>query len=595
MKKMNNKKSIKLLYLFILFFILINNSCEESLDIDPLNILTSERVFQSPDAIESYMASLYNAIPLDGFNQRMINSTDLAMSYLGNAKVEGTSDGTWFSYWGYSSIRNVNDFLVKLPDANLSESQKKILRGESLFLRAFYYFGMVKRYGGVPIVKEVQQFTGDNLSDLQIPRNTEKESWDFIATDLDEAISLLPVTNVNGRVTRYAALALKSRAMLYAASRAKYGSVMLDGLVGIPSGESESYWQKAYDAAKVIIESGHYSLYNKNSDKAINFAELFIEEENSEVIFRKYYIYPNKTHHYNWAILPYAIRAPGGDGSQVGPTLEIVEEFEYKNGSPGELKIENSDGSPIFYENATDLFKDKDPRCVGSIIVPYSTFRGKEIGIRSGIYDGDEKIEGGLLNALYNPDTKEIDENGTVPVHGNCGLVTTLLESTQTGFYLRKYLDYNLEQSRAGSSDNDYIIFRYGEILLNYAEAAVELNKISDAKWAVNEIRNRAGIKLLDDAEVTIEKVRHERLVELAFEWHRWWDLRRWRIAHEVLNNSVFTQLRPYWDIQEQAYRFEKKAMTERVPKTFDSKVYYGKIGDEIIERNPKFVQNPGY
>jgi hypothetical protein len=591
----------KLVYFFIVLSLLIfNNSCDDSrLDILPLNILTSDQIFQSEAGIEAYMAALYDQLPVEdfrfrGWGQDLANYTDESVT---NSSVErvGIPNGTQLSWWGYANIRNVNDLIEKLPTANLSDSEKRSLLGEAMFIRAFYYFGLVKRYGGVPIIKEVQNYTGNNIAELQVPRNTEEEVWNFIAADLDEAASVLPETNVSGRATKYVALALKSRAMLYAASVAKYGAVMLNGLVGIPSSEANKYWQASYDAAESVINSGHHSLYRKNPDKELNFKELFLDTDNPEAIFSVYYKYPDKTHRYDQANLPFGIRAPTGYSSGIGPYLELVEQFEYVDGTPGTLKLKNPDGSPIYYSNPTDLFLNKDPRCLATVIVPFAKYRGTVIDVQAGIYDQGVKWEAGDETSLYNLTTHQPDNtNGTLRIVGVNGFGSGSTEKTQTGFYIRKYLNYNMEQSRAAYSDQAWIVLRYAEVILNYAEAAVELNKISDAKWATNEIRDRAGIKPLDDAEVTIERVRHERLVELAFENHRWWDYRRWRISDKVINNARFTALKPYYDVQADAYRFET-ALAGRWPKTFEAKAYYERIDPGEIAKNPNLMQNPNY
>lgn len=591
----------KFIYFFIAFSLLIfGNSCnDDRLDILPIDILTDDQVFQSEAGVEAYMAALYDKLPVEdfrfrGWGQDLANYTDESLT---NSAIErvGIPNGTQLPWWGYDNIRNVNDLIGKLPAANLSESKKNTLLGEAKFIRSFYYFGLVKRYGGVPIIKEVQNYTGDNIAELQVPRNTEKEVWDFIATELDEAVSALPETNVSGRATKSVALALKSRAMLYAASVAKYGSVMLDGLVGIPSSEANKYWQASYDAAKLLINSGQHSLYAKNPNKELNFKELFLDTDNPEAIFSVYYKYPDKTHRYDQANLPFGVRAPTGYSSGIGPYLELVEQFEYVDGTSGTLKLKNPDGSPIFYENPTDLFLNKDPRLLATVIVPFAEYRGTVIDVQAGIYDQGVKWEAGDETSLYNPATHEPDNtNGTLRIVGVNGFGSGSVEKTQTGFYIRKYLDYTMEQPRAAYSDQAWIVFRYAEVLLNYAEAAVELNKIPDAKWAVNEIRDRAGIKLLNDAEVTIERVRHERLVELAFENHRWWDYRRWRISDKVLNNARFTALKPYYDIQADAYRFET-AVAGMWPKTFDAKAYYERIDPGEIAKNPNLIQNPNY
>ena len=272
----------------------------------------------------------------------------------------------------------------------------------------------------------------------------------------------------------------------------------------------------------------------------------------------------------------------------------MTEQFEYTDGTAGKLKLTKSDGSPIFYTNPTDLFKDKDPRFLGTVIVPYATYRGSVIDVRAGIYDLGVKWEAGDYKSLYNPATHMPDNiNGTIHISGLNGLGGQ--ETSQTGFYIRKYLDYNLDKGLAATrSTQRWMVFRYGEILLNYAEAAAELNKTADAKWATNLIRDRAGIKQLNDAEVTIDKVRHERLVELAFENHRWWDYGRWQISDKVMNNTMFHALKPYYDLQANAYRFETGNAGNWV-KTFDVKVYYERIDPLEISKNPALIQNPGY
>lgn len=593
---MNNKI---VCFILALALLIINNSCEKQLDISPLNILTSDEVFQSSSGVKAYMASLYGQLPVEDFNfassgSFLANQTDESISSYAEERTS-IPDGNWYQWWGYNAIRNVNDLIVKLPSAKLSDAEKNSIKGEALFIRAFYYFGLAKRYGGVPIVKDVQNYTGDNLDELQVSRNTEKEVWDFIGTDLDLAISLLPETNISGRATKYAALSLKSRTMLHAASIAKYGSVGLNGIVGIPLAEANKYWQSAYDAAELIITSGKYSLYAKNPNKEINFEQLFLDTDNPEAIFSVNYQYPYKGHSYDAQNLPFGIRGPGGGGSQMGPTVEMVEQFEYIDGTLGTLKLTNSDGSPIFYENPTDLFANKDPRCLATAIVPFSKFANDVIDVQAGLYDQGLKIEAGDFSALYNPVTHQPDNvNGTLHIVGLSGLGGT--EKSQTGFYVRKYMNYNMSHLAAmgGASDQSWIVFRFAEVLLNYAEAAIELNKLSDAKLAVNKIRERAGIKLLDDDEVTLNRVRHERLVELAFENLRWWDYGRWRIADKVLNNTRFTALKPYYDIQANAYRFETEKVG-RWPKTFDPKVYYNRIDPAEIARNPNLIQNSGY
>jgi hypothetical protein len=587
----------KLLYLLAtisLGFLL--NSCENKLDIQPLNILSSDAVFSNEQALTAYLASLYDAMQVEDFPFR-------GASYLGNCTDEaGTSftnealnigDGTNTQWWGYNNVRNVNDLIAKLPAAAVGESVKQTITGEAYFIRAFYYFTMVKRYGGVPIITELQSFTGNNIAELQVPRDKEQQVYDFIAADLDKAASLLPETNVKGRATKYAALALKSRAMLYAASSAKYGSIQLGGILGIPASDANKYWQAAYDAANAVITSRVYSLYQGNSDKAANFQQLFLQRgTNPEAIFTKYYLYPNKSHGYDVYMIPFGIRQSNGYSSMMCPTLDLVEQFEYIDGSAGKLKI-GTPSSPIFYNTPMDLFRNKDPRFFGSVIVPFESFKGSVIDIQSGLYDQGVKVEAGDYSALYNPVTHQTDNvNGTLHIVGLSGPGGS--EKTLTGFYMKKYLDPNLAQGLLTNADQPWIVFRYAEVLLNYAEAAVELGKIADTKTAINLIRSRAGIVELGDADITIDRVRKERNNELAFENQRWWDYRRWRISSILLNNFQPKMLKTYYDIQQNAYRFET-GNAGRYVKTFDPKVYYERIDPAEITRNPNLIQNPGY
>jgi len=556
-------------------------------------------VFESETTIDAYMASLYDALPWEDFNYfgylgQLSNHTDESISSLeGQRNRRGILDGTETGWWGYAAVRNVNDFIERIPTANIGDALKATLTGEAKFIRAFYYFSMVKRYGGVPIITNVQDFTGNNITELQVPRNTELEVYDFIASDLDEAAILLGESSAKGRVTKYVALSLKSRIMLYAASSAKYGRVLLNGIVGIPATEAPRLWTAAFEAAKAVISSGKYSLYEKNPDKITNYQQLFLDEDNPEAILAKYFSYPDKGHSYDVWALPFAVRSPEGYGSAINPTLEFVEHFENLDGSLTPLDI-GTPTNPVFYKNPMDLYVDKDPRLLASVIVPFSDWRGNTIDVQAGIYDLGVKYEAGDYSALFNVSTHKPDPSGTLHIVGRNGLGGS--EKTQTGFYVRKYLNSNVDQGLAkiNALTQPWLGIRYAEVLLNYAEAAIELGNASEAANKLNLVRSRAGISKLADNEVSIDRVRHERLVELAFESHTWWDYRRWHIADVMFNNTWMTALKPYYDVQKDAYRFERER-TGVYPKTFDVRVYQERIDPAEMAKNPMLIQNPNY
>lgn len=594
-------------YWLILTFSLVVASCKDYLDLPPLNIINDDQVFADEKGLDSYMATLYRQLPVEDFNFAANSAAganvfpsgyfpplfteEMQSVYFVRSNLV-IDNGTYFSWWGYNQIRNANYFIQKIPSANaIAEKRRNELLAEAKFLRAYDYFALAKRYGGVPIITVPQVFTGSNLEELQVPRNKEQEVWDFILKELDEAIALLPENypGINGnRANKYAALALKSRAALYAASIAKYGTVNLDGLVGIPASEANRYWQQSYDASKVIIDSKRYALYRKDADKAKNFAAYFAEKgDESETIFKKVYKYPEQCHSFdNWA-LPAGYVGLSGYGSGYAPTLEMAEAFEYTDGSDGKLKITDEQGNPVEYTNPLDLIKDKDPRCAGTIIFPSADWLGNIIDVRAGIIHNGQTITSGTFDQTYSEGGK------TMKIVGRSGIVTSA-ENTVTGMYLRKHLDYSQQHLQAvGTSDQPWKEFRYAEILLNYAEAAVEMGKTDDARDALNDIRDRAGIRLLTSGEVTLDKVRHERFVELAFENHRNWDLKRWRIYDKVINNLQSTALYPYYVWEHDKYIF--KAVKIGQLKKFFTQAYYQKIDAGEIAKNPRLVQNPGF
>ena len=579
-------------------------SCDY-LDVPPINIIQDDAIFNSESGITSYMTTLYYDLPIEDFRytQQGFNVSGKGQGRLPNVSGEAMcsssddistiGDGTWWGCWDYGKIRRVNYFLKNFP-AYKSNFQNTVLAdawmGEAHFIRAYCYFAMVKRYGGVPILREPQEYVGD-IESLKVPRDTEKACYDFIAEDLDEAFRLLPDNEEilgKGRATKYAALALKSRAMLYAGSIARYGTVDLNGLVGIDKALANDYFELAYKAVKELEKSKRFSLYRKNSDKEKNFAELFLAEDSPENIFCKYFQRNVNAHGWDVYFVPYQYRG-NGFSSNMNPTLEFVEMFEHKDGTPANFAERAKD---TYFDDPSELFQNMDARFGGSIIYPNAIFKGEPCSIQKGliIEDGSKKE-----NATNYEEAVYTANDGQVYIVGKSG--SGNYSGNMTGFFMRKYLNENMPQSEVieNYSEQHWIEFRYAEALLNGAEAAVEMGQhLDDALLWINDIRSRADIKQLSLSDLIVDKVRHERRIELAFENHTYWDLRRWRIADKEIETKQYTGLCPYFDINKQKYIFEEVA-ANKYYYTFDVKMYYERIPDGEIAKNEKLKQNPYY
>lgn len=593
-------------------------SCQK-LNIAPNNIFTPDVIYNSEAGVKSFLATIYQDLPIEDFKY-VPSTSDGAespagfehggndwMNFYNEAGCIGEEVGPWsgfdigggFGFWPYGDIRNVNTLIQELPKhvATLSQPTVNALLGEAHFLRAYYYFGLAKRYGGVPIIT-VPQDPGAPVAQLQVHRDKEEAVWDFIGQELDLGYQLMPETSDAGRANKYVAAALKSRAMLYAACVAKYGSVnYVDGqarslgLVGIPADKANAYFQAAYDAAKLL--EGHYSLYNANADKVQNYVDLFLKSGSPENIFIKQYSIANHTAH-SWDATMSPRYFTANALSRSYPTLDLVELW-------GALNITNSDGTPKRFDNRADIMQGLEPRLLATVYFPGATLRGLTFDMQRGIYpsfSGTAAAEvakpANSRSYILAGDTKTLYQG--YQVIGFTGPWTGGDELTRTGFYVRKYVDYNKPQATVdlNRSEQPWIDLRYGEILLNRAEAAMELGNTADALTCVNMIRDRAGATLYSSIDLT--KVRNERRMELAFENQYYWDLKRWRTADVVLDRAHFRGLMPYYVLNENKYIFLAEPELFNREYTFPKQSYYEPIPGGEIGTNPNLLpNNPGY
>lgn len=610
-------------------------SCNDYLDRELTSgIITSDLIWQNPQAIQSVLVTMYDeGLRLDEFDDwftgksNLLNLTSLSDEATGgyqkdyafsNANAVYTySDYVFEDPFAsrYVQIRRTNDFLKKLNETSvLDEEEKRLIDAEARWIRAMQYFGLVKRYGGVPLLIEPQEYVPGDFSGLQIPRNKESEVYDFIIQECKEVSDILPASRSaesKYRASKGAALALWSRAALYAGSIAKYGSnlslggeAVTRGYVGIPASEATHYFNESYNASKALIDANTYSLYNRNSDKAENFYELFsksVNGDNGEYIFQKSFnASAGKGHMWDKMNAPFSYRGDGW-GCGVTPTLEMVEAFEYIDGRPGTLSLKNSDGTPRSFDNPYDLFAGKDPRLFGSVYVPGAPLKGSHIEWIRGVING-ENGSGQRYQAQNQPDKDNVATIDGVrySTSGKDG-GADVGDASKTSFYMRKFFDETLNDMTnidAKRSETPWVVFRLGEIYLNLAEACVELGgKDMEALEAVNAIRSRAGIQLL--ATIDIAKVRQERKVELAFEKLRYWDLKRWRIAHRDVSQGGLTNYRgtalyPWFNVKSKKYTFETGTPPKQT-RLFLERNYYIRISPTDLSTNPQLVQNPGY
>ncbi|MDT0678502.1 RagB/SusD family nutrient uptake outer membrane protein [Autumnicola musiva] len=575
------KNKLIILFIAIVGFI----SCEDPLDKEPLDIISDAQVWNDEDLVDSYLTHLYSVTNFNDvfgdFQYKNVVVTDEARTCFGWSSLlnvftlgvinpDNIANRDYLGYWEYNIIRGYNEFLMQINNSNLSPEFVENRSAEVRFLRAFHYYNLAMRYGGVPLITEPQEVDDQNLF---VSRNTELEIYKFILEELNEIIEVLPEeynAENYARVSKYAALALKSRAMLYAGSIAKNGSMQLDGILGVPSSEASRFYEESYNASKEIVESGRFALFNRYpNDKVQNYQSLFLEENNSEVIFVKKYVGEDYGHDYDYYNQPLSYKP--FVASVINPTLEMVDSYEFIDGSPG---------SSINYDqeiSTLELYRDKDPRFHASILYNEAPWIDSEI--ETFYFSIDSDISSDPRDNSLSGRGKDVN---TDPYAG----------ATQTGFFVKKYLQPERGIPLGGYSDTDFIVFRLGEIYLNLGEASYELNRPAEAQEAINMIRGRAGMPL--HTSIDSEKIRHERKIELAFEGIRFWDVRRWRTAEEKLS-GVFHKLTAYYIRSRDTYGYLiQNAQGDRV-RSFMKDHYYMPLQRSHITENPNLVQNPGY
>ena len=624
-------KNLKLTIGLIAILIVAGISCKrEFLNVQPKDKVSSELTWGDAALSQAFVFGIYSAFGYGGFEEQALAAyTDEAMfTHAGrniNTFTQGTENASnlaWISGtygWNnmYKVIRAANVAIERLPTATFTDAVlKDRLLGETYFLRAYYYQQLLRFYGGVPLIDKPYGLNDD----YTIARNTYKECVDFIVADLDKAAQLLDgKPSTPGRTSKLAAMALKARVLLYAASdlhdgpTAKAKSTVLAAyanldILAYPAGDRTARWQAAKAAAKAVLDAGKgYKLdlaapataeEGKNnyisialggqsaSGDAAAAVELILQRTHTALY----------TEEDGWPLggIHYGINnGPNGYHNWAGntPIQQLVDDYEMMDGTKFDWT------NPA---HKADPYTNRDPRFYGTILYDGAGWKPRPADVtgadpvnqvQTGYYDNGS---GGSINGI---DTRES------PVENWNG--------SRTHYYTRKFIDPNpaLADNQSNAQVIPWPFIRYTEMVLNYAEACIALGEEAEAKTWLNKIRFRSGMPAITDAGAAlVDRYRNERRIELAYEEHRYHDARRWMIPAQTVGRGIKaikvtaklkagkSPLVPYrYDKTVYDYTYTVVDNTENETRVWNDKMYYRPISRDEINKNNKLVNNPGF
>ncbi|MBL4561417.1 MAG: RagB/SusD family nutrient uptake outer membrane protein [Labilibaculum sp.] len=541
------------LFIIIIIALFSLASCSDIFDVMPKDAISEANVWEDEALMQAYVNSCYTSAYTQGlFRTTQIgHATDELHSIKGSVyyniitRGELTADNissvhSYLNNWSdaYVLIREINLFFEKIEDAPINDDTKEEMTGEMKFMRAFLYSQLIWRYGGVPLITTVYGLDDD---DYTVTRDSYDDCVDFIVTELDESIGMLPDQQTDdnlGKASADAARALKSRVLLYAASP-----------LNNPSNDLAK-WEAASDATKALIDT-RYSL---NDDYQSTFLE-----QNNEIIFARYHTQSSEL------ALSLQVGRNGDNGwGSDSPTQNLVNDYEMTNGEMPFL--EDGTVNPASGYDPTNPYIERDPRFYASILYDGSIWMGRET--ETFLPGGTDSGEGSV--ASWN--------------------------ASQSGYYLKKFVAEDIPP--VGSSEyptTPWIIFRYGEILLNYAEAQFMLGYEDIAREYVNKVRSRTSVGMppvTESDDALKKRIQNERRIELVFEGHHYFDVRRWQIANETESKNIVGVSITKNDDGTKTYNFEKNL----IARTWDDKLYLLPIPREEIDRSLNSLeQNSGY
>lgn len=563
-------------------------SCD-TLDIDNLNSYDESMVWNDVNLATAYVNNLYTEC-FGNWNAGADNNSEQVTGipwYLGTITETGGS----YKSWNYTAIRHINEAIKRLEEGQLDSETANSLLGQAYFMRAYMYYWMVLHHGGVPYIKVPQDKDTD---DLYVKRNSTPECFQFMVEDLDHAITLLPEKIAGssadyGRIDQCFAKAWKAKTLLLKCSPQFNPSNQWDN----------AYWKEAYDAAKEAYDF----CVAKGISLTPNYADIWIQEQGPEVVFPVVNSNPNKVSTWEYNTRPASISR---DKPYSNPTWEFVKSFPMLDGKSYD------DPTGKYYvgdEQALlkSFWKNRDPRFNDVCL-----YNGREYPVAG------KPANYRQYNALgvTSPD----DQYGVNPnAHTNA-----VNNDIYSGLYIYKGADLTLTQDKVMTYDIDYILMRFAEVMFIYAEAANETGHSDVAVDMLKQIRKRAGIEPGSDGLYglkvsTREEIRKaildERNIELCFEGHRFWDLRRTRnmmhldgwtkhgieaiainpdgtdmdlnTAREKINNNELTT----GDFR---YVIHQVPYTEAAEREFviEESFYFFPIQKSNIDQNPNLEQN---
>jgi len=595
-------KKIKFLSFLAISVLLISSCNHEFLNTEPSTEFSELTVWNDPALVETFINQMYFRLDEPLTDGRMkANYVDEA-HYRGNSNARNfnrsniTVDNIpgWttnrYRSWAdmYKSIRYCNIFFANVDKVPFSPSLvdgktlKDRMTGEVHFLRAMLYHNLACDYGGVPLITNVFSLEDE----FAVPRNTYAECIDFIVGECDKAASMLPDKNSgvnNGRATKGAALALKSRVLLYAASdlhnKYTFQGYANPELIGYTSGTQAERWLKAKNAAKAVISLNLYGLNKANpapgENVADNYAGVFLSKQTEEDIFIKFFttamgqrwgLYTSPNGYHGW-----------GTNAPIG---NLVNDYEM------------ADGTKFSWSNpqhAAEPYKNREPRFYATIFHDGAPWRVRPDDVKG--IDPKNKIQTGVWQIW------DQNANKMVEVYGVDTRKSPIEDwnGSYTGYYCRKYIDPNNDAQYVSQSIT-WRFIRYAEVLLNYAEACIELGEDAEARTYLNMVRKRAGLPGLTESGNDLrERYRNERRIELAFEEHRFYDVRRWLIGPKAYVNALASNV--IYKLNPDKTTATTPTVTHTVYETYswNNKAYFLPILRDEMNKNNKLIQNPGY